>query len=195
LPALIRLNLRAHSHVAKGINMAGRQAKILNPQLLKRMLRLTARSATPERDRVIVLFSVLAGLRACEIAGAEWSMVLDVRGHVSRVLELPDRVAKKGSGRRIPLHPDLRGALSDLRRMAPSSGPIIRSKRGGSLRPNSIVNWFVALFHELGADGCSSHSGRRTFITQAARQAHRAGATLRDVQMLAGHKSIEVTAA
>jgi len=61
------------------------------------------------------------------------------------------------------------------------------------MKANSIVNWFVSLYAEIGADGCSSHSGRRTFITHAARNAHRAGASLRDVQMLAGHNSIEVT--
>ena len=61
------------------------------------------------------------------------------------------------------------------------------------MKPNSIVNWFVALFAALDVDGCSSYSGRRTFITQAARNAHRAGCSLRDVQLLAGHRSIETT--
>lgn len=61
------------------------------------------------------------------------------------------------------------------------------------MRANSIVNWFVALYRTAGAGGCSSHSGRRTFITAAARSAHRAGASLRDVQLLAGHQSIETT--
>ena len=70
---------------------------------------------------------------------------------------------------------------------------MIRSRRGGHLQANSIVNWFVALYAEIGAEGCSSHSGQRTFITYAARNAHRAGASLRDVQLLAGHRSIEVT--
>ena len=61
------------------------------------------------------------------------------------------------------------------------------------MRPNSIVNWFVTMFHELDLEGCSSHSGRRTFITAAAKNVHRAGGSLRDVQLLAGHQSIETT--
>ncbi len=76
--------------------------------------------------------------------------------------------------------------------MAPDV-PVITSLRGGALRPNSIVNWFVARCREAGLEGCSSHSGRRTFITAAARRAHWAGASLRDVQLLAGHRSIETT--
>ena len=61
------------------------------------------------------------------------------------------------------------------------------------MRANSIVNWFVVIFGELGINGCSSHSGRRTFITAAAKNVYRAGGSLRDVQLLAGHRSIETT--
>ena len=61
------------------------------------------------------------------------------------------------------------------------------------MRANSIVNWFVTMFDELKLEGCSSHSGRRTFITAAARNVHRTGGSLRDVQLLAGHQSIETT--
>jgi integrase len=70
---------------------------------------------------------------------------------------------------------------------------IVASNRGGSMRANSIVNWFVAMFADLGLEGSSSHSGRRTFITAAAKNVHRAGGSLRDVQLLAGHRSIETT--
>jgi integrase len=70
---------------------------------------------------------------------------------------------------------------------------VIRSYRGAHMKPNSFVNWFVVLFRELGFGGCSSHSGRRSFITVAARNVHRSGCSLRDVQLLAGHRSIETT--
>lgn len=173
--------------------MPGRQAKLLSESTIRKALAALNRRPTATRDRVIFLLSVRAGLRACEIAGLDWSMVTDANGRVSRLLIVPDRIAKKNGGRRIPLHAELRAALTALGRAGARSGPLIASSRSERLRPNSVVNWFVALYAEIGAVGCSSHSGRRTFITHAARRAHRAGASLRDVQMLAGHRSIEVT--
>jgi integrase/recombinase XerD len=174
--------------------MAGRQAKTLSNTTLKRVLGRTSCSRTPERDRVIVLLSLRAGLRACEIAGLDWSMVLDARGCLGPAIEIRDVIAKRGGGRRVPLHRELREALVALKRVhAASSGPIIVSARGGPMRANSLVNWFVSLYREVNATGCSSHSGRRTFITHAARAAPKVGASLRDVQLLAGHRSIETT--
>ena len=53
------------------------------------------------------------------------------------------------------------------------------------MTPVSIVNWFANAYRAIGLQGCSSHSGRRTFITRAARLVHNAGASLRDVQLMA----------
>lgn len=178
--------------------MLGHQAKVLSPGALVRVLASVRTHAFPYRDRVIVLLSVRAGLRAGEIAGLTWSMVLTDRGRVGDVIDVHSSIAKKGSGRRVPIHPELKRALIQLKRHGLRSDalahrPVVVSARDGPMRANSIVNWFVALYAELGLEGCSSHSGRRTFITNAARKAHRAGASLRDVQILAGHRSIEMT--
>ena len=170
--------------------MPGRQARVLTDAVTRQALRAVRGRPDALRDRVMVLLSLRAGLRACEIAGLRWSMVLDPGGRVGHALAVTNSIAKRGSGRRVPLHPELRRALIELWREADREGAVIPSARRGHMRPNSVVNWFAALFREIGAEGCSSHSGRRTFITHAARQAHRAGASLRDVQLLAGHRSI-----
>ena len=103
--------------------------------------------------------------------------------------------AKKGSGRSIPIHPTLKQALTIWYSQSGNSSYVVRSERGSQMTPLSIVVWFNRAFHELGLTGCSSHSGRRTFITRAARLVHRAGGSLRDVQILAGHRSIKTTEA
>ncbi|OBQ83014.1 integrase [Mesorhizobium sp. WSM3873] len=173
--------------------MFGRQAKVVTDSMLRKMLAQTRKSSRPMRDRVIILLSCKAGLRACEIAGLEWSMLLNPKGKIGNLVVIEDRIAKRQSGRRIPLHPNLRRALSLLLEEEGGDEPVIRSSRGGAMRANSIVNWFVELYSKLNFEGCSSHSGRRTFITTAARSAHRAGGCLRDVQLLAGHRSLSMT--
>lgn len=174
--------------------MPGRQAKLLSETMIRRALRALDKRPTALRDRVMFLLSVRAGLRACEIAGLDWSMITEPNGRIARLMIVHDRIAKKDGGRRVPMHDELINALRAYGATVRKTGPLLPSTRTGDhLRPNSVVNWFVQLYREIGATGCSSHSGRRTFITQAARKAHRAGASLRDVQLLAGHRSIEVT--
>ena len=174
--------------------MRGQPSKVLSAGDVAALVAATKKGRYPERDRVIVLLSVRAGLRACEIAALTWEMVLNARGEVGPVLELPAAAAKKGSGRRLPLHPELKTALRRLQAIGEASdGPVVRSERGGQMTAKSIVNWFGRTYRDLGLAGCSSHSGRRTFITRAARLIHKAGGSLRDVQELAGHRSIKTT--
>ena len=130
---------------------------------------------------------------AGEIAKLTWDMVLDPTGGIGSGIELRDIAAKNGSGRLIPAHPDLRQGLAAYRSLSTGIGPVIRSERGGPMTPLSIVVWFNRAFRNIGLNGCSSHSGRRTFITRAARLVHRVGGSLRDVQLLAGHRSIQTT--
>ena len=151
--------------------MAGKQAKVLSDTEVNDLLAFAGRSRNPTRNEVIVLLSAKAGLRAGEIANLTWDMVLDPRGLVGFALELHNNAAKNGSGRVIPVHADLRRALVAWREISTNSGPIIRSERGGPMTALSIVVWFNRVFRTIGLKGCSSHSGRRTFITRAARLA------------------------
>jgi integrase len=144
--------------------MAGKQAKILNDKQLAQLLVYASKTRYPLRNRVIVL-SVKAGLRAGEIANFTWDMVLDPSGQLSAAIELRDWAAKKNSGRTIPLHGDLAAALGSWMIETSSAGPVIRSERGGPMTALSIVNWFKTAYQSVGLAGCTSHSGRRTFIT------------------------------
>jgi integrase len=173
--------------------MAGRQAKVLSADDLHDLFVFAGCTRNPLRNRVLVLLSAKAGLRAGEIANLTWAMVTDASGRISGLIELPDSAAKKCGGRSIPLHPDLMGALAEWRLVAPSIEYVIASERGGAMTPLSVVVWFNRAFASIGLKGCSSHSGRRTFVTRAARLLHRTGGSLRDVQLLAGHRSIQTT--
>src|SRR5271156_6634559 len=130
--------------------MAGKHAKTLTKQQLAATLRRAAiHSRYPDRDRVMVLLSVKAGLRAGEIAKLTWPMVVDAQGRIASHIELHDAAAKKRSGRTIPLHRDLIRPLRRLQKQNGARGPVIRSERGEALRPSSVVNWFGRLYRDL----------------------------------------------
>jgi integrase len=177
--------------------MLTKQAKVVSPREVRRLLDHVTHSRHPERNRVMVLLSFKAGLRAVEIAGLRWSMLTDASGELTDCIALPNRVAKgKSGGRTIPMHPELREALAALSEARPDKvrpdWPIAYSERGG-FSANSVAVWFWERFREIGLEGASSHSGRRTFVTAAAKKIVEAGGSLRDVQELAGHTSLATT--
>jgi integrase/recombinase XerD len=172
-----------------------KQAKTLSKGQVDAMLAYLAKTRHPERNRLIFLLSVKAGLRAKEIAKLNWLMTNDSRGEIGYDICLLDSASKGKSGRRIPLNAELREALIEYRKTrVMNPGPhVIRTERSLSTSPQAIVNMFQRWYRHLGFVGCSSHSGRRTFITNAARKISTVGGSLKDVQELAGHANIRTT--
>lgn len=178
----------------------GKQAKTLNRQQIDAVLGYVGSKRQGLRNRTIFLLSVKAGLRAKEIAELKWSMITDASGELSNHICLTDAASKGKSGRVIPINKDLRGVLLllhavDRQRLNfdPLSSAVIRSERSEQSSSQAIVNLFHRWYAELGLIGCSSHSGRRTFITNAAKKISFVGGSLKDVQLLAGHTSLQTT--
>ena len=73
--------------------MRGQPAKVLSKTDIRATIAAATRLRYPDRNRVMVLLSVRAGLRACEIAGLTWAMVLDARGSVDEPGSLSDKGA------------------------------------------------------------------------------------------------------
>ena len=179
----------------------GKQAKVLTKQQVDALYLSLALTRAPERNRLIFLLSVKAGLRAKEIAGLTWGMVLDASGEMSDQIALEDTASKGSSGRLIPINKQLKHELQNLldKVLTGSTVQMIRNRRviqtqrGRSTTPQVIVNMFKGWYTRAGLIGCSSHSGRRTFITNAAKKISTVGGSLRDVQWLAGHSSLQTT--
>ena len=149
---------------------------------------------------MIVLLSAKAGLRAKEIAHLTWAMILSPEGRIGRHIALTNNASKGSSGRHIPINRELREALEALyavqangEPMAVPTGSVVRTERQEHTSAQAVVNQFSRWYREIGLIGCSSHSGRRTFITNAARKISTVGGSLRDVQQMAGHKSLNTT--
>jgi len=170
-------------------------ARVLVPENVRLLMAHVRGQTYSNRNRVMILLSLRAGLRACEISGLEWPMVLTSAGRIGHQLTIARSIAKGGRSRLIPLHSELRDGLKVLHRSEgrPQWGAVIRSERGERLTAGSVVNWFGQTYRELEFVGCSSHSGRRTFITTSARILAKTGGSLRDIQELAGHRALTTT--
>ena len=177
----------------------GKQAKVLTRPQIEVVTSYLSRKRNGLRYQTIFLLSTRAGLRAKEISDLTWSMVLGSDGELSPLINLTNSASKGQSGRIIPINKTLLTHLSQLyevervKRGFTTDNRIIRTERSNSTTPQVIVNLFKGWYTELGFVGCSSHSGRRTFITNAARKISTVGGSLRDVQFLAGHSSLQTT--
>jgi integrase len=173
----------------------GKQAKTLTKGQVEAALGYLAKTRWPTRNRVIFLLSSKAGLRAKEIASLTWRMVTDARGEIGQAIHLQNVASKGRSGRVIPMSDELRAALVEYSKttVVTSNRFLIESERSERMSPQAIVNLFWRWYNEIGFDGCSSHSGRRTFITNSARKISTVGGSLRDVQLLAGHSNLRTT--
>jgi integrase len=178
----------------------GRQAKTLSKAQIEAVNSYLGTRRNGLRDQTIFLLSIRAGLRAKEIAHLRWSMVLGSDGEVADAIHLTDDASKGRSGRVVPLNKGLRANLIALywrergqRGFDPIQSHVVRTERADRTSPQAIINAFSRWYRDMGLVGCSSHSGRRTFITNAARQISTVGGSLRDVQALAGHSSLQTT--
>lgn len=178
----------------------GKQAKILTKAQIDGVHAWLGTGRHPLRNQTIFLLSVKAGLRAKEIANLKWEMVQDSGGDIGDAIHLVDQASKGASGRVIPLNRQLKSHLKLLfdegkvrHDFDPVGSYVIATERSARTSAQAVVNMFSRWYRELGLLGCSSHSGRRTFITNAARKISTVGGSLRDVQALAGHNSLAVT--
>lgn len=188
-----------------------KQAAHLSPAQVVRLVKfVTEETRFPERNLVVVLLGLKSGLRSQEIAGLTWAMVTDAEGGLTEEIRLTNTASKGRSGRVIPMNPELRKALVTLRahelgkeRAVTGNAYVVTlAKESTSLTMRALSVRFLfsknnekqqGWFQKLGFVGVSSHSLRRTFITNAARAVSSVGGSLREVQELAGHASIAMT--
>lgn len=188
------------------------QAKTLNDTELRAVLAVCEETRYPERNRLVVLLSFKAGLRAQEIARLRRWHVRTPGGDIDSHITLDKTVIKGGlksrgasKPRRVPINDELRKAMERYFAVCPGDHrcPVVLSERAETVPTDndmpapflsrSIVRLFRRLFDDAGLVGARSHSGRRTFGTKAARAITRAGGSLKDVQELLGHTNLATT--
>ena len=165
------------------------QARTLDEAQIKRVQRYLRTRRNSKRDSTIFTFAFNTGLRAKELAAL---CVGDAEGAVRDAFVLQRSQTKGARTRTVYINRTLRGALEQYRPTLYSTlptAPLFESRKGGHFSANTMCQMFLNVFADCGLRGATSHTPRRTFITQLANK----GVGVRVLAELAGHSSIAVT--
>jgi integrase/recombinase XerD len=148
--------------------MAG--ARTITERELRTALSVCDTRRHSTRDKTIVLFSVLAGLRACELAALTVAHAYGVDGkpHASSVLHSSQ--TKGHRSRRIYINSKLQRVLRDYWHLVKDRAPdaaLFQTQHRRAFSANTMSQLFLDIYHSVGLKGCSAHSGRKTFISPA----------------------------
>mgnify|MGYP000582180630 CR=1 FL=1 len=169
------------------------QAKTLTKSELKRVIDVTkACSRYPQRDTAMLLLTHWCGMRIGEVAALKVSDVVDAEGNIKAELQL-SADQTKGSAARVVFVPErmrkeLKRYLQSATKPAHSDF-LFHTQKAKRFSANSATQHLQRLYERAGIDGATSHSGRRTFITELAAK----GVSVRVLAALAGHRSIQTT--
>ena len=168
------------------------QAKTLTPAELDQVLSYIAQHKFSLRNRVMLLTGTWSGMRVGEIASLSIGDVMNGDKTVKAEVRLSAEQTKGRHPRTVFLPQKLRDELQaylNLRQPTKLTEPLFVSAGRKRFTANVLTQHFFWLFQRAGIAGASSHSMRRTFITNLASK----GIGVRVLASLAGHRSIAVT--
>jgi integrase/recombinase XerD len=172
------------------------QARALNAAEMEQVLAHVNACRHAHRNRCFILLTHLAGMRVGEVASLRWVDVLTADGHIKEEIRLLPEMTKGKHARTVFISTRLREELqryADIyRRSAPLECPLFYSQKDArkGFTANSLTQTVSKLYRGAGLDGATSHSGRRTFLTNLANK----GTAIHLLRTLAGHRSISTTA-
>jgi integrase/recombinase XerD len=172
------------------------QAKTLTKEEITRVLDYISTRRFAPRNRAMMLLTHLAGLRIGEVACLRWSDVMNQDGTVKDEIRLLPDMTKGRHARTVFVSIRLReelAAYAEQAKCVDRSYPFFASQKSikSGFGANSLAQAFALLYEGAGVEGASSHSGRRTFLTNLANK----GTAIHILKTLAGHRSISTTAA
>jgi integrase len=133
------------------------------------------------------IFSVHAGARLSEQYSIIWKMV-DIERRIVRTAQTKAN-RRVIEGRTIHLNAESIEAIVSMRHQGQKPGDPVFPREGEKGRFDTR-SWFVPCLEEAGIDDYVWHCNRHTFCSWLAM----AGATIKEIQELAGHKTIAMSA-
>jgi len=169
-----------------------KQARTLNERELQRLLDYVATTKNAQRNRTMLLLTHLAGMRIGEVAAVRVCDVLASDGTVREEIHLSASQTKGKQSRTVLLNERMRVELAlyiPTVRLRDSKQALFASQRSEAFTANTLTQVVNGIYRNAGLDGCSSHSGRRGFLTNLAEK----GVSVRVMMALAGHRNMATT--
>jgi integrase/recombinase XerD len=171
-----------------------KQAKVLTAQEIRRVLDYVATRPHAARNRAMFLTMLYAMLRVKECAALRYSDVLDAQGKIKTEIYLSAEQTKGSQGNTVFVSERLRKELHAYVEATPPqalSDKLFYSQkdRARGWSSNTLCQHFHHLFRNCAISGASSHSPRRTSITNLADQ----GVSVRVLQSIARHANLSTT--
>lgn len=143
----------------------------------------------------MVMMTYYAGLRVSEVAALKYTDVVAEDCTIRAEFQLAPEQTKGGYARNVfvgdKLKKELGSFVKTLKRQDNEKLPLFRTQKRDHFSGNTLCQHFLWLYGRAGLEGVSSHSGRRTFITNLASK----GVSVRVLASPAGHRSISTTQA
>lgn len=170
------------------------QAKSLTQQDINTVLTYIAGRTNAARNRVMFLLTVLAGLRVSEVAQLIVADVRNTDGTVKSQVFLSSERVKHGHARTVFLSTQLQHEIAQYlaaQDAVQDDHPLFHTIRGvrKAFTASTLTQHFHYLYRRARVFGASSHSGRRTFLTNLSNS----GISVFVLASLAGHKNIATT--
>lgn len=170
------------------------KAKTFSSTELRRVLDYIATRKHAARNRAMLLLTHWGGMRVGEVAALRYCDVLNIDGSVRDEINLSAEQTKGKHSRTVFVSTKLRKEVAAYILLHPmKDGEYAlfytqkNPKRG--FTANTLAQYFLHLYRNVGIDGASSHSGRRTFATVLSSK----GVGIRVLMRAMGHRNISTT--
>jgi integrase/recombinase XerD len=141
----------------------------------------------------MLLLTHYAGMRVAEVAALRINDVLNGDSTIKGEVRLMPDQTKGKYARTVYLNERMQKELAQYIKsikIRDTSKPLFYTQKKDGFSANSLAQYFFYLYRNVGLDGASSHSGRRSFLTGLANK----GTAIHILKSLAGHRNISTTA-
>ncbi len=172
------------------------QAKSFSSAELTQVLEYVKTTKHSMRNRAMLLLTHWGGLRVGEVAALRICDVLDPENQVKNEIRLLPEQTKRRHSRTVFINERLKAELQAFANQLAIDDrhhaffPTQKYPKRG-FTANTLTQHFKSIYKAAGISGATSHSGRRSFITNLASK----GIGVRVLMSLAGHRNISTTQA